>query len=152
MTRRTYNRILLSLMVLVPAGVGVWWWYSWPVYHYRTTLARAEQAVAADNLTRADELLGPLTQEYPDDLRAHFLSAQARRRLGGVEGADRHLAEAARLKLPLDQGRREFGLLYAGPSFSLAAGALEQALKADPDDVEVLHALAVGYAAIKRWP
>lgn len=151
MTRRTYQRILLLLMFLVPAAVAAWWWYYWPIYHLRDLRGRAERAIAEDNLPRADESLARLTQEYPDDLRGHFLYAQILRRLGRVEAADKHLGEAARLGLSQEEGRREFGLLYADVRFSLAVGALEQALKADPDDVEVLRALAIGYAQNSRW-
>src|SRR5205814_4430014 len=117
--------ILFLLMVVVPAGVATWWWYYWPVFHHRDLLARAERAAGEDDLPRADELLGQLTREYPDDLRGHFLYAQILRRLGRVEPADKHLGEAARLGLSPDEGRREFGLLYADVRFSLAAGALE---------------------------
>src|SRR5437764_13471260 len=106
MTRRTYQRLLLLLMFVVPAGVAAWWWYYWPVYHLRDLRGRAERAVAEDNLPRAEEVLGRLSQEYPDDVRGHFLYAQVLRRLGRVEAADKHLGEAARLGLAPEAGRR----------------------------------------------
>lgn len=151
MTSRRKDLVLLTLIVLVPAGVAAWWWTYWPIYRQASLLRAAQAQLAADNLTRAEEALAELTRDYPDNIRGHFLRAQTLRRLGRHADAEVSLARAATLGLAPDEGRREFALLMAVSEFESAIGALQEELKRSPNDPELLEALAVGYARNHRW-
>lgn len=147
MTRRQVLVLYLFLIVCVPGLVALGWWYYLP----RHQLAAAERALAANQLTQADEILTRLRREEPNNQRAWFLSTQVLRQLGRLPEAETTLAKAMELGLPLSEGRREFALLMAGQQFNLAEGALQQVLKDNPGDVEVLQALAEGYYNKRNW-
>src|SRR5260370_13425209 len=98
--------ILLGLIVLVPAAVTAGWWYYWP--HYM--LARAESAVAREDLAQAGELLDQLIRTEPKNLRAHLLRVQVLRRLKKPTEAQAALLKAMKLGLSESEGRREFAL------------------------------------------
>ena len=151
MARRRLYRLLAMLVLLGCAALAAAGYGYWPVLHRKGLLATAEQAARAGNLAMADEALKELTREDPNNLRAQFLYAQVLRRQGRAEEADLHLGKAGDLGLPVEEGRRELGLLYAPLNFSLADGALKSVLKSHPDDVEVLKALAEGCARTHRW-
>jgi Flp pilus assembly protein TadD len=136
--KRTIRILLWGFIVLTALALVIW--YSAP----RMLLWNAERAFAANNLDRAEGSLRLLVALNPDHQRAHFLYAKTLRQLGKLPEADVQLGLADKLGLPKELGRREFGLLYAGWQFSYAKGALQQVLKENPDDLEVIRVLANG--------
>lgn len=151
MTQRHKYLVFAAAVVLVPAAVLAGWLDLAPRYERRRQLERAEQAVAANNLARAEELLRGLTREAPDALRPQLLYAQVLRRLGRVGDAEAALQRAKALGLPDADARRESGLLLAAKGLPEAEEPLQQVLRERPDDAEVLRALARGYAMQRRW-
>ena len=142
--KRTIRLILATLLVL--AGLVLAAWYTAPAL----LLWYAEKGLASRNLARAESALGLLLALEPDHQRAHFLYAKVLRHLGKFSEADLQLGLADKLGLPKEEGRREFGLLYAGWDFAHAKGALQVVLKEHPDDLEVVQALAHGCLQQKR--
>jgi predicted Zn-dependent protease len=148
MTRLQWNLFFAALVILVPGGIAVGWWYYWPTY----LLHQAEVAEAAGDHTRAEEILHRLVQQEPRQLRAHSLRAQVLRHLHRPGEAQAALYQAMQLGLPEVDGRREFALCEAAKGFSPNAEAnLQEVLKERPDDWEILKALAEAYAAGERW-
>src|SRR5437870_21421 len=113
MTQRHRYQLFAAAIVLIPAAVVLAWWYQWPKYERSRRLAKAEQAVASDNLETAEELLRGLTKEDPDQLRPQWLYAQVLRRQAKTRDAGAALERAKALGLPEADARREFGLLKA---------------------------------------
>src|SRR5260370_8281645 len=71
------KKTVLAGAALVAACVGyVGWYYVWPRY----LLKQAEQAMAANDLARAEEVLQRLNRHDPRNGRARFLLAQVLRR------------------------------------------------------------------------
>src|SRR5438445_1405982 len=97
MTQRRRYQLFALAIVLVPAAAAAVWWYQWPRYDFGRRLARAEQAVAANNLAKAEELLRGLTREAPGQLRPHALYAEVLRRLGRAGEAEVVLERAKAL-------------------------------------------------------
>jgi tetratricopeptide (TPR) repeat protein len=151
MSRLRFGTLWFAILAVLGATTLAWVRGGLPISTPRSQLLTAEQSVQAGNLLKADELLARFTKETPDDARGHFLYAQVLRRLERTADAEFHLGRAGELGLPLEDGRREFGLLYAALDFSLAEGALQFTLNHNPYDVEVLQALAEGYTKTRRW-
>jgi tetratricopeptide (TPR) repeat protein len=149
--RASVVRASLCAVLLLGVSAVPAWWYLASRWRGDRSLAAAEQAAAAGNLLRAERILVDLEKECPENAPLHLMYAHVRRRLGRSADAESHLARAGRLGLLADQGRREFGLLYAATDFFLAEGALLFALRQNPDDREVLEMLAEGYARSGRW-
>jgi predicted Zn-dependent protease len=162
-----YAAILGGLAV---AGVGAWW------YAPTSSLRQAQNAVAAKDLAKAEALLRQLTQSEPSNRQAQFLYAQVLRRLERVKeaeasrrGATKASADGSRRIERLKQaeaaltqavgqnpqdldGRRELALLRAAQQFTpVVETHLLGVLERKPDDVEVLQALAEGYARSGRF-
>jgi Flp pilus assembly protein TadD len=154
MTRSQHNRLLVCVILLVPAAAGAWWWFYWPVYEQKRLLAQAEMALAANQPDQAVRPLRQLLKVNPRHLRGHLLYARAMRRLGKVEAAREALGTASSLGLAEKEGLREAALLEAGPGeqFDRVGGTLQQILKENPDDTEVLDVLARAYVRKKNWP
>jgi predicted Zn-dependent protease len=147
MTLRRKVWLCSAVLVLVPAGVAAGWWFYWP--HYR--LGQAERAAAAGDWARAEELLRPLVRQQPSP-GVLLLQVRALRHLGRAEEGETALAKAARAGLAEQEVRRELALLRARRGFTPAVERhLEACRQEKPDDVEVLQALAEGYAAAHRW-
>ncbi|HMC89747.1 MAG TPA: tetratricopeptide repeat protein, partial [Gemmataceae bacterium] len=140
MTGKRAVRITLASFVAV-AALGLAAWYATPA----TLRWYAERAFAAKNYARADKVLQMLIAIEPNDKRTRFLHARVLRQLEKYAEADAELGMAGELGLPKEEGIREFGLLWAPKSFAHAEGALQQAAKKNPGDVEVLEALTQGY-------
>jgi tetratricopeptide (TPR) repeat protein len=137
-----------ALIVLIPGGVAVGWWYYLP----RLQMYRAEQAIAAGESEQALDLLRLVTREDPQNLRAHFLSAQVLRRLGKPAESQAALHRAIKLGLDESKGRREFALAETTKGFTPNAEKnLLAVLMENPEDVEVVQALAEGYKITQRW-
>jgi Flp pilus assembly protein TadD len=139
--------IVWSLLVL--AGGAIACTYYWPEYERYRLWSTAQSAQTAGNLALADDSLAKLCKLEPENARAHLLYARVLREMGRAGDAEFHLSRAGDLGL-VDEGRREFGLLYAPHDFRLAEGALQRALALNPDDMEVLVALAEGYVKTHR--
>jgi predicted Zn-dependent protease len=140
--------VFCFLILAVPLLVVVGWWYYYP--HYQ--LAQAEKAFRAGNYPAAEEKTKLLIQDDPKNLRALFLYVQVMRRQNRPVEAQTALLQAMNLGLPEAQGRREFALAEAAKEFSPNAEKnLRQVLEEQPKDVEILEALAKGYAETNRW-
>src|SRR6516164_8992040 len=135
------KRRLLLFILLIAVGAAPIALYYWPRYTKHRLISGAQSALAAGNLTGADELLTKLIRLDPDNAQAHFLEAKVLRGLGRSADAMAHLSRSTELGYDHDQGRREYGLLFAPLDFSLAEGALQRVLDQAPDDKEVLQAL-----------
>ena len=129
------------LVVGVPAAAAAGWYYYWPTYQYH----RAEGAFAAGDWGRVLDLSAPLTQAEPADPRALLLAGKAARRLHKLARASRRGADEAAV-------RRELALTRAEVRYSpVVESFLLKCLDHDPDDFEVLAALARGAAEDGRW-
>jgi tetratricopeptide (TPR) repeat protein len=143
------KKTLLAGTALVAACVGyVGWFYVWPQY----LLKQAEQAMAANDLVRAEEVLQRLNRRDPQNARARFLLAQVLRRRQRPDKAVEALRLARRLGYPEIECQRERVLNEAVIEFSpLTADALIKLLNDKSDDEEVLQALAEGYGRLHNW-
>src|SRR5260370_41480888 len=91
------KKTVLAGAALVAACVGyVGWYYVWPRY----LLKQAEQAMAANDLARAEEVLQRLNRHDPRNGRARFLLAQVLRRRQRPDKAEEALRQARRLGCP----------------------------------------------------
>jgi tetratricopeptide (TPR) repeat protein len=151
MLQRLYRILLAVSVVAVPAGVAAWWWRYGPVYQRERTLAAAERALGEENLPRAEELLHALIAEDGSEPHLQIRYAEVLRRLGRREEAWVALQRAMQGGLAEDAGRREYALLEVDEDFRRAEPNLRRFLEDRPDDVEVLRALARGYARAGRW-
>lgn len=151
MTRRQQNWLLAAVIVLVPAAILAAYWHYEPALRQDRLLADAEKALAANNLVKAEEALREALREQPDRPQVHLRHAHVLRRLGRTAEAEDALARAVQHGLTREEGRREFGLLQANQDFRAAEAVLQEERKAHPGDLEVLRALAEGYAREGRW-
>jgi tetratricopeptide (TPR) repeat protein len=140
------KKTLLVGTVLVAACVGyVGWVYVWPQY----LLKQAEQAIAANDLDRAEEVLRRLNRRAPENGRARFLLAQVFRRRQRPGKAEEALRQARQLGYPESECQRELVLNEA--VFEFTPRALIKLLNDKPDDEEVLQTLAEGYSRLRKW-
>jgi tetratricopeptide (TPR) repeat protein len=147
--RWTRKKKLLGGMALLAACLGyVAWFYVWPRY----LLTKAEQAIAANELVRAEEILQRLHRLDSGNPRVSFLLARCLRRLQRPDQAEEVLRQARQLGYPESEWARELVLNESGKGFHpSSAAALLQLLKDNPDDIDVLQALGKGYASIHNW-
>jgi tetratricopeptide (TPR) repeat protein len=149
--RRTRLCAVLVLLLLLGAGATATWWYFAALQRPQGLSAEIESALAQQHLGRAERLLRQLAREQPGDFTVRLRWASVLRRLGRTAEGEAALAEAVKGGLPEAKGRREFGLLEAPRDFAIAEQALHRAWRERTDDVEVLQALAEGYAGRRRW-
>lgn len=120
----------------------------WP----RFLLNQAESAIAANDLNEAETRLRRLLSRSPKNARAHFLLAQVLRRLHHPEQAEESLRKALQLGYPENEGERELALDEAAIRFRQPlALTLQKLLKETPNDLDLLEALARGYASNRDW-
>ncbi len=143
---------------MVPGVIGIGWWIYWPTYHRHHLLAVAEKAIESNNLSLAKESLETLFKEkagsqweFGQEAHVQLLYARVLRRLGRGPDAWAPLRAAVEGGLPEPEGRREYALLEAEDDFPLAEKSLRRVLEESPNDVEVLQALAEGYAKNQHW-
>jgi cytochrome c-type biogenesis protein CcmH/NrfG len=143
--KRLLTILVVLLLVAVPAGLA--WWRTRPA----RLLEQAEHAIGVRDLDDAEAILTRYLDAEPADPRGHLLLAQVRRRLKRPTEAEAALRQALRLGLADHAVRRESALLQASRSLTPATERnLLAALNDDPRDVEVLEALARGYAQERR--
>ncbi len=143
------RRLALALAVAAAlAGLGR---LAWPTARREYLLRLAERAVADGRLADAEARLRPLILERPEETRPRLLRVEVARRLGRIVEAEQALHRAVELGLPVELGRREFALIFAGQDFPKAEGSLRRVLKEHPADREVHQALAAGLARAGRW-
>lgn len=145
MTRRQQNWFLVILILAVPALALAAYWRWEPVLRRKRLEATYESALKANNLLKAEEAMRQLVQDHPDQPRLQLRHAQVLRQLGRAAESEDALERAVQAGLTREEGRREFGLLQAGQDFRAAEPSLQEELKANPGDGEVLQALAAGY-------
>lgn len=139
---------LAALILGLPAGAAYAWWWYWPTRQ----LDQAEEAARAGDWARAAELARPLARNTPPDPRALLLTGRAARKQKKYAEAEKDLARAAQAGADEAAVRRELALTRAEVRYSPVVGSyLRQALDRDPDDFEVLAALARGSAEDGRW-
>ncbi len=133
------KKTVLAGTALVAACVGyVGWFYVWPQY----LLKQAEQAIAAGDLVRAEEVLQRLNRRDPQNARARFLLAQVLRRRQRPDKAEEVLKQARRLGYPEIECHRELLLNEAVIKFTPPiADSLIELQNDKPDDEEVLQTL-----------
>ncbi len=146
MTTRGKHRVLAVLVLVLPAALGAGWWY-WPTYQ----LNRAEAAARAGDWAKAAELAHPYTLGDAPDPRALLITGQAARKLKKHREAEAALTRASRIA-DTPAVRRELALTRAEVRYSAVVETfLVRALEENPDDFEVLAALARGTAEAGRW-
>ena len=158
MIRRVPLAWIIGAVTVVPGVIGIGWWLYWPTYQRNHLLAVAEKAIEADNLSLAKESLEKLLKEkagaqmgFGQEAHVQLLYARVLRRLGRGPDAWAPLRAAVESGLPESEGRREYALLEAEDDFPLAQKSLRRVFEESPNDVEILQALAEGYAKSRRW-
>src|SRR5438552_18506996 len=98
------KKTLLAGTVLIAACLGyVGWFYVWPQY----LVTKAEQAIAANDLVRAEEVLQRLNRRDPQNDRVRFLLAKVFRLRQRLGKAEEDLSEARKLGYPESECQRE---------------------------------------------
>src|SRR5262249_42523467 len=147
LTNLCRSRLILAAAVIALL-IALGWWLVWP----RVLLRQAEDAMAANDPAQAEIVLRRLIQHSPKNARARFLLAQVLRRLHRPDDAEEALRQALQLGYPESEGKRELALAEAAKQFRPPiAFILEKISQENPDDLEVLEALARGYTAIQDW-
>jgi tetratricopeptide (TPR) repeat protein len=147
MNLRRTKLILTTAAISLLIALG--WWFVWP----RVLLRQAEEAIVAKDLDKAEAVLSRLIRHSPKNARARFLFAQVLRRLHRPDDAEESLRKALQLGYPENDGKRELALAEAIKQFRPPiAITLRRISQENPDDLEVLEALARGYVAIQDWP
>src|SRR5206468_4232372 len=101
------KKTLLAGTALIAACLGyVGWFYVWPQY----LVTKAEQAIAANDLVRAEQVLQRLNRRDPENGRARFLLAQVFRRDQRPVKAEEALKQARQLGYPKNECQRELAL------------------------------------------
>jgi tetratricopeptide (TPR) repeat protein len=142
---------IAATSLTITALVGAAAWYLWPIYDQKTRLWGAENAFQSGNLEKADELLLVYTRVYRNDSAGHLLYGRVLHGLGKYMEADGELGRALDTGMPKEKVRRAFGLLWSTYDFDKARAALREELLANPNDGEVLQALAFGTAESAQW-
>jgi tetratricopeptide (TPR) repeat protein len=141
------NTLLLLGLLVIPSlvGFGVCW------QRARSFPRFLGEARAALGTRRGSGLLEQVAQLYPENAEVHFLYARHLRLEGKTDQAQAHLAQAAELGWEQASLQREQVLLAAQSDFYRAEPQLQNWLNDDPDDREVLLALAQGYFRAQRF-
>jgi len=146
---RAVRRLAVALLVISAAvGLGR---LAWPGVRREVRLRLAERAMARGDLADAEDRLGRLIRDRPEETRPRLLGVQLARRLGRITEAEEGLQRAVELGLPVEDGRREFALIAALEDFPRAEGSLRRVVAEHPGDREAHRALAEGYARARRW-
>lgn len=129
---------------LVILAFDVWW----PPY----LLRQAEDAVAQKDFDHAESILRRLISHSPNNARARFLLAQVLRLLHHPDQAEESLRKALQMGYPTQEGERELALDEAAIQFRPPLTmTLRKLSEENPNDLDLLEALARGYASIRDW-
>lgn len=131
--------ILGLVLVAVLVGGGFYWQRNWSL---TSQVARARGLVGTRS---ADPILNQLTERNPRNAEVQFLRARQARLFGQSLDALAALSRAAELGWPQAQVERERLLVLAQTDIAQAEAPLQALLDTQPDDEEVLQALAFGY-------
>jgi Flp pilus assembly protein TadD len=141
---------MAAAVLLVVAGGAAWVCYR-PAHNRRVLLAETEQALADNDLGKAEQAARQLLDADPDDPQALLLNARVLCRAARLGEARSALEQATRLGLPKREALRQDALITAGQDFARAKGVLQLLADERPDDAEVLEALARGHQERQRW-
>jgi tetratricopeptide (TPR) repeat protein len=130
-------------LVLAPARAGATAWW------YRAHSLQARLARALPGTPQAGAVLRQLARAYPDHAEVQFRLAQQLRLEGRNDQVQLALNRAADLGWYWPQLEREQLLLLSRRDFPQAEPRLQQLRDVDPQDREVLLALAAGFAEMR---
>jgi tetratricopeptide (TPR) repeat protein len=146
---RGRNKIILlptPLAILGLAAAG--WFLMWPQW----LLREAQHGIAANDLDGAESNLRGLTRHSPKNAKGWFLLAQVLRRHQRHIEAEDALRQALKLGYPEREGQRELALNEAAIQFRPPiAVTLKKFLEENPNDLDLLEALARGHASTRDW-
>jgi len=140
------RRAILAASVAVLTVVGVLAWSA------RKDRVDPPTAPVADDPAQEELAAREAIRAQPNDPQARFGLARALRRLGRAKEAEDELALAIQAGLPEAQGQREVVLLMASRNWpQQMEGLFQRVLRDNPDDQELLLAVADSYSAKSRW-
>jgi tetratricopeptide (TPR) repeat protein len=133
-------------LLAVPALVGA----SVYVLRARTFSHRLAESRAHLGTEQASALLELLNQSYPDNPEVTLLRARQFRLMGQRDAAVAELRRLAERGYPAGMVDRELLLVRADKEFREVEPALQSLLDGDPNDRDVLLALALGWARLQN--
>ena len=137
--------IAAALGVLLIGGAVVWFGQKQPD-------AAPEPAPAENELVAEERAAREGVRERPSDPAAYVRAARARCKLGRFAEAESDLLRAIQLGLPQPEAQREVVLLKAHQDWPPTMDALfQKVVRENPDDADLLLAVADGYSAKGRW-
>jgi tetratricopeptide (TPR) repeat protein len=137
------NKVGVIVGVVVVAGLGalgVYW------QRGQAFARRLEEARAAVGSRQGSPLLDQLAESYPNNAEVQYLHARQLRLDNHPDRALDALKRASELGWPQAQIERELLLVRALTEFPQVEPKLQALLDTDPDDCEVVLALAFGYS------
>jgi tetratricopeptide (TPR) repeat protein len=138
--------------VLLLLGVGGY--FLGRQFWARQHLQQAREALQRRDFPEALSHLQRCLEVWPQDPASHLLAAQAARRAGLLEEAERHLLVCARLPAAPEALRLEHNLLQAtaGDLAAVEADLLDRVRRQSPDAVVILEALTAGHVRMQHLP
>src|SRR5205807_9902441 len=142
------NALVIGTLLLVPGLVGA------GVYWQRTRSLGAHRARALTLLGGRDASATLLTaaDRFPDHAEPQFLAAQQPGYEAKFAKAEDYLRRAAAPGWPRAAVDRQHWLFLLHNDFRAAEPHLQRLRETDPDDVDVLVGLGLGYTKIGRLP
>jgi predicted Zn-dependent protease len=142
--------VIALLLAAIGLGcyIGVSYLLAWRTYR------QAEQALAADKIDKARELLAEYLKHWPRDLDAQFLAGRAARRLRDFKEAEEHLRACKELGGDQERLRLEWAMLQAQRDSPAPVEGYLLALvqKEHPDAPLILEALIQGNLKTYQLP
>ena len=146
------HRKLLVGGVMIVAGLGVLLFRQSKPSTPTTTPTPATEPADNDGSRRLESEARTALAARPDDGPAALKLAKALRQQKRYPEAEVALAQAAKLGVPEADGRREAVLLFSTRDWPpQVEGMMQRVVRDNPDDVEVLLAVANSYAAKGRF-
>ncbi|MBN9122241.1 MAG: tetratricopeptide repeat protein [Planctomycetes bacterium] len=137
------TRVVLVAVAVLAVGVAAWFWF---------TRAEPPPAPAEPDAVWEEREAREAVRARPIDGQARLRLARALRHLKRYSEAEEELAQAGRLGVPDRDGQREAALLFATRDWPpQLEGLFQRVVRDNPDDREVLLAVADAYAARGRW-
>jgi tetratricopeptide (TPR) repeat protein len=141
-SRRLLFLIAVPLLpIALVVGAGVW-----------SARYGGDPGAVSDDPIREEQAARVAVRDRPDDPQAHLRLARAARKLGRASEAEAALVQAVRLGVPEPDGQREAVLQLAAVDWpKQAEGLFHRVALANPDDQEVLTAVADAFWARELW-